>query len=52
MKKIFLLIFAIVTLQQALHAQKQPPYNFPANGWKVEKAAFPLSFAPTIAYKA
>ncbi len=51
MKKILALICTTILLQQTLHAQKQPAYNFPANGWKVEKAVFPLSFAPGIAYK-
>jgi len=51
MKRTLMLLFAIAALLQTVHAQTQPPYSFPSNTWKIEKASFPLSFAPTINYK-
>jgi hypothetical protein len=51
MKKTFTILCAITILQQHGFAQNQQPYTFPANGWNVEKATFPLSFAPGIPYK-
>jgi len=49
MKRTLTLVCAVILLRHTIHAQTT--YSFPSNMWKIEKASFPLSFAPTINYK-